>query len=70
MMARRVPVLSQNNVLECRSDAVNDLDDFVAPSDRERAARAKIILNVDDHKSVEGGCLHSARASYFTISKS
>ena len=58
MMPRRMPVLSQDDVLERRRNAMNDLDDLVAVGNSERSTRTKIILNIDHDQRTRGTRLH------------
>jgi len=45
-MARRVPVLRDDDVLERRRQRVDDRNDFVAALHRQRAAVEKAVLHV------------------------
>ena len=47
-MMRRVPVLGQDDVLEIMHELVDDGHDLVAARDGERAARAEIVLQIDN----------------------
>ena len=51
-MAARMPVLGQDHVAEARGQAVDDRHDLVAARHGERAARAEIVLDVDDEQDV------------------
>jgi hypothetical protein len=53
-----VPVLSENNVLEAGRDSTNDFDDSVPIGNGQRAARAEIVLHVDDYEYVLWGDFH------------
>ena len=57
-MIGRMPVLSKNDVLESRRDAMDGRDDLVAAGNGERAAGAKIILHVDNEEDVVRIDLH------------
>jgi len=57
-MIGRVPVLSENDVLEARRGAMDGLDDFVSAGNGERSAGTKIILHVDDEENVVRIDLH------------
>jgi len=48
----RMPVLSQNDVLKSRRDAMDGRDYLVAARNSKRAAGTKIILHVDDEENV------------------
>ncbi len=48
MMPRRMPVLSEKNMLKGRSNPANDLDDFVTSSHGKSSTRAEVILHIDD----------------------
>ena len=52
VMARRMPVLGENDVLEARRDAMNDRDDCVAVGHGKSPAGAEVILYVDDEEYV------------------
>src|SRR5580698_61663 len=58
MMVQRVPILSENNVLERWSDAVNDLDDAVAIGHGKRSAGTEVVLRVNYYQYVLPGDLH------------
>ena len=58
LMPRRMPVLGENDVLESRCDGVDDGDDLVAAGNRQRSARAEIILHVGDEENVLRGDLN------------
>jgi hypothetical protein len=49
---RRMPVLGQHHVLEALAEPVHQRDNLVAAGHRERAARAEIVLHVDDEENV------------------
>ena len=56
-MARRVPVLGQDDGLGLGHQRVDAGDDQVALGDGERAAGAEIVLHVDDDQGVCHGIL-------------
>jgi hypothetical protein len=45
---RWVPILGQDDMFELVHEPVDDGHDFVAADDGERAARAEIVLQIDD----------------------
>ena len=49
-VARRVPVLRQQDVVEARSETVDNGDDFVAALDRQLTARQEVVLDIDDQQ--------------------
>ena len=51
-MAAGMPVLGQHQVGEALGEAVDDGDHLIAARDRETAARAEIVLHVDDEKHI------------------
>ncbi len=54
-MARRVPVLRQHPHLVVRKQRVDRRHDLVAAGDGKCAARAEIVLHVDDDQGFVGG---------------
>ena len=52
LVLRRVPVLRQHHVLEAAREAVDERHHLVAARHRELAARAEIILHIDDEEDV------------------
>jgi hypothetical protein len=46
------------NVLEAGRDPMNDVDDSVPIGNGQHAARAKIVLHVDDYENVLRGDFH------------
>ena len=53
-MPGRVPVLRQHDRGEALAQLVDERDDLVAAGDRQAAARAEIVLNVDDDQCSPG----------------
>src|SRR5690606_29414751 len=51
-VASRVPVLRQDHMVELADQAINQRHDLVAAIYGERAAGAKIVLQVDDDQGV------------------
>jgi len=47
-----VPILSRNHSREVFNQLINGANDFIPLRDSERAAGAKIILNVNDEKAI------------------
>ena len=47
-MARRMPVLRQHDMVVAGDQAVDRGNDLVAARHRKRAARAEVVLHVDD----------------------
>ena len=58
-----VPVLGEDDVLEERSDAVDDGNDSVALGHGQRAAEEEVVLHVNDEEDVLGGGVHKGYAS-------
>ena len=58
----RVPVLGQHNMGEARDEPVDDGHHGIALGDRERAARAEIVLHIDDQQHIVVADLHVAPA--------
>ena len=58
-----VPVLGEDDVLELRSDAVNDGDHGIAVRHGQSAAGAEIVLHVDDEEDVLRSKVHADRMS-------
>jgi hypothetical protein len=54
-----MPVLGQKDVIEPRRDPMNDRDDGIPIGNRESAARAEVILHVDNHQSITARDLHA-----------
>jgi hypothetical protein len=55
-MIRRVPILGEYDMLEPGDQVIDLGQDLIAAADRQRAARAEIILHIDDDKDrVFGG---------------
>ena len=59
-MAAGMPVLGQYHVGEALGEAVDDGYHLIAARDRETAARAEIVLHVDDEKHI-ASLAHEAR---------
>jgi hypothetical protein len=57
-VVRGVPILGEDDVLEMLRGAVNGVDDSVAVGNGECAARAEIVLQVDDKEGVLRCDLH------------
>jgi hypothetical protein len=53
-----MPVLGEDDVLEERSDLVNDGNDLVAARDGQSPVWAEVILHVDDEEEVVGSESH------------
>ena len=53
-----MPILGENDVLECGCGFVNRIDDSGAVGNGECATRAEIILHVDDDQYILPGDLH------------
>src|SRR5713101_3998351 len=51
-MARRMPVLRQDDVLEALGERIHERHDLVAFLHREPAAGAKVVLHVDDDQGI------------------
>jgi hypothetical protein len=51
-MARRMPILGQDNMVEALSEAIDDRNHGIAVSNRKRAAGAEIILHVDYQQQI------------------
>src|SRR5208283_5587699 len=51
---RRMPVLREQNVRETSRKRVDDGDDLVAACDPQRAARAEVVLHINDKQRVSG----------------
>jgi hypothetical protein len=47
-----MPILRQHHVSEARGDAIDDRDDFIAARNGKFAARAEVILDIDDQQDV------------------
>ena len=58
---RRVPVLGERRMRKARAEAIHHRYDLVAAGNGERAARAEIILEIDDEEKVSVGGLHRPR---------
>jgi hypothetical protein len=54
-MIARMPVLRKNNVAEAGRNAIDGVDHGVAISHGQRAARAKVVLYIDDNQNVVRG---------------
>ena len=46
-----MPVLCQHDMTEARRQTIDDRNDFVALGHRQRAARTKIVLHIDDDQN-------------------
>jgi uncharacterized protein YecT (DUF1311 family) len=53
-----MPILRQENMFKPSSNAMNHWNDFIPARDRQRAARAKIILHVHHNQRVAARDLH------------
>src|SRR6188508_1089971 len=51
-MARGMPVLGDDDVLELAREAIDERHDLVAALHFERAARAEVVLHVDDDQAI------------------
>lgn len=51
-VARRVPVLREDNVIESSTKSVYERDDCVSICNRQGSSRAKVVLEIDDEKGV------------------
>ena len=51
-MPRRMPILREHHVWETSAEPVGERDDFVAASNRHGAARAEVVLDIDDEQYV------------------
>ena len=51
-MAARVPILGQRDMRKTRGQAIEQRHDLVAARDRKLAARAEVVLNIDDQQNV------------------
>ena len=47
-----MPVLRQHDMTKARRQTIDDRDDLVAVGHRERAARTKIVLHVNDDQNL------------------
>ena len=54
-MVRGMPILGEDRVGEAFEEAIDGGDHLVAPRDGERAAGAKVVLDVDGDEDVVGG---------------
>src|SRR5947209_520549 len=59
VVARRMPVLGKDDVLEAQRDAMNDRNHCVALGHGKGAAGAEVILDVHHEKNVLAGDWHS-----------
>lgn len=55
-----MPILGEDDVPEERGEPKDGLDDSIAIGDREGAAGAEVILNVDNDENVSCGYLEHA----------
>jgi hypothetical protein len=58
VVARRMPVLGEDNVLEEWRDAMNDRDDSISVGDSKGPAGTEIILYIDDEQNILVGDRH------------
>jgi hypothetical protein len=54
-MARRMPILRDRDMPEKLRQPIDDRNDGVALTNRQSAARAEIILHVDDKQQIVAG---------------
>src|SRR5262249_7190731 len=52
VVAGRMPILRQHHVPETRGDAIDDRHDLIAARNSKLAARAEVILDIDDQQDV------------------
>ena len=51
-MARRMPILGQHDMAEALGKAIDDRHHGIAVGNCKRAARAEIVLHVDDQQQI------------------
>ena len=61
-MSARMPVLRQDDMFETPRQCVDGRDDLVAARNREAAAGAEVVLQVDDEKKVVRADFDAGRA--------